>query len=138
MPDVYKDYKKEMNFILESFSEKDEHQTEESIRESVTKIKSDMFKYLSQEIVDQICRVIESKYVVTQSSGFSLKKSSCPDSLTPTTYYLIPITCYLPPTNYYYPVSCRGRTLTATVAPCRYLYIVSPWAPAKSMKSVRL
>ena len=73
MTDIYKDYRKQMNYFLESFIEFDEVQTEESIRNHVTEINNDLFN-LEPQIVDQICREIESKYEVTQSSGFSLKK----------------------------------------------------------------
>lgn len=78
MPDVYKDYPKEMNFIIDSFSEKDENPTRESIKEFVTEIKNNLFTYLSDEILDQIYREIEANYEVTQSSGFSLKKDFVP------------------------------------------------------------
>ena len=38
MTDIYKDYRKQMNYFLESFIEFDEVQTEESIRNHVTEI----------------------------------------------------------------------------------------------------
>jgi len=76
MNDIYKNYRKEMNYFLESFNETDDVHTPVSIRNHVTEINK-LFK-LDPQIIDQICREVEANYDITQSTGFSLKKDFVP------------------------------------------------------------